>query len=326
MIYEKIAKFYSKKIKNNLERLLDYADIGLESEKFLGFVLSFGFLLALALGFNLKGFFGISFFLTFFITLLATQLGVYFWLIIRVDRKASVVEEVLPDAMQLMASNLRAGLTTERAILLASRPEFGPLQKEIDNVGKKLAVGVELADALSGMSKKIQSRVLEKTLILIKTGLESGGSLAPLLEQIAENLREQQLVRKRIRANVLMYVIFIFAAVSFGSPMLFGLSSFLVRVLTQNIAAIDIPPEATSTIDLPFTIAQVSISETFLITFVIISLVVNSLFASIILGLIGKGREKDGIKFIPFMILVSLGVFFLVRLILKTMFSTLFGL
>ena len=27
MIYEKIAKFYSKKIKNNLERLLDYADI-----------------------------------------------------------------------------------------------------------------------------------------------------------------------------------------------------------------------------------------------------------------------------------------------------------
>lgn len=326
MVYEVIAKFYSKKIKNNMERLLDYADLGLDPQKFLGFVLSFGFLLAIALAFNFKAFFDLSFFGTFIISFIASQLAVYFFLVIRVDKKAAHVEEVLPDALQLMASNLRAGLTTERAILLASRPEFGPLQVEIDNVGKKLAIGMELSDALAGMSKKIQSKILEKTLILIKSGLESGGSLAPLLEQIAENLREQQLVKKRIRANILMYVIFIFAAVAFGSPMLFGLSSFLIQVLTKNISTIEIPPEASSTINLPFTIADVSISESFVISFVITSLVSNSLFASFILGLISKGREKDGIKYIPFMLLASLSIFFLVRLVLKTMFSTLFGL
>lgn len=326
MIYEHLSKFYSKKIRDNLTKLLDYAAINVDPNKFLGFVLSFGFLLGLAIAFNLKGFFNLPFFLSFFTTFIISQLSVYFWLIIRVDKKAALVEEVLPDALQLMASNLRAGLTTERAILLASRPEFGPLQEEIDKVGKKLAVGMELADALAGMAKKIQSKVLDKTLILIRSGLESGGSLAPLLEQIAENLREQQLVKKRIKANILMYVIFIFAAVSFGSPMLYGLSSFLVQVLTKNIAAIEIPPEATTTIDLPFSITKVALTENFVIFFVLIALTINGVFASFVLGLIGKGREKAGIKYIPFMVGAAIGVFFLVRLILRTMFSTLFGL
>lgn len=326
MIYEQIAKFYTKKIRANLEKLLNYANIVIDPKKFLGFVLSFGFLLGLAVAFNLKGFFNIPFFLTFIITFLASQFAVYFWLVIRVDKKASLVEDVMPDALQLMASNLRAGLTTERAILLASRPEFGPLQQEIDRVGKKLAVGVELSDALAGMSEKIQSKTVDKTLLLIKSGLESGGSLAPLLEQIAENLREQQMVKKRIKANILMYVIFIFVAVSAGGPMLYGLSSFLVQILTKNISQIEIPIEATSTIDLPFNITKIGITEGFIITFVIVSLVFNSVFSSLILGLISKGREKDGIKYIPFILILSLAVFFLVRIILRTMFSTVFGL
>ncbi len=326
MIYEHIAKLFTKKIKIHLERLLDYAAIEIEPRKFLGFIFSTGFLFAIALGFNLKAFFSIPFFLTSIITFIASQLAVYFWLVLRVDRKSKVVEEVLPDALQLMASNLRAGLTTERAIILASRPEFGPLQQEIDRVGKKLAVGVELGDALAGMSKKIQSRVLEKTLLLIKSGLESGGSLAPLLEQIAENLREQQMVKKRIKANILMYIIFIFAAVAFGSPMLFGLSSFLIQVLSKNIAAIELPPESLSTIDIPISITRVGLSEPFIISFVITSLVTNSIFASLILGLVGKDKEKEGIKYLPFLLVASLSVFFIIRRILKAMFTSLFGL
>lgn len=326
MIYETLSKLYTKKLKNYIDNLLHYAGIKVEPNKLIGFVLSFSFLLSLAVAANLKGFFDISFLASMLITFIAAQLAVFFFLIIRIDIKSNLVEEVLPDALQLMASNLRAGLTTERAILLSSRPEFGPLQKEIDQVGKKLAVGVELADALSAMSERIKSKILDKTLLLIKSGLESGGSLAPLLEQTAENLREQQLVRKRIRANILMYIIFIFIAISLGSPLLFGLSSFLVQVLAKNIASIEIPPEATTTIDLPFNITQVAVTENFIMVYIITSLITNSFMGALILGLIGKGKEREGIKYIPFILIISLTVFIVTRLILKNVFATLFGL
>ena len=325
-MYKQLAKIYTNKLRNYVKDLLSYADIKIEPDKFLGFILSFGFLFSLALAINLKAFFHISFFTVFFLSFISSQFSVYSWLVIKIQIKSNHVEEILPDALQLMANNLRAGLTTERAILLASRPEFGSLQQEIDKVGRRLAVGIELSEALSGMSKKIKSNVMEKTLLLIKSGLESGGSLAPLLEQIAENLREQQMVKKRIRANVLMYVIFIFTAVSLGSPMLFGLSPFVIQILTKNIASIEIPQEAASSVGLPFTITQIGISESFVISLVITSLITNSLMASLTLGLIGNGKEKEGLKYFPIMITISLLIFFLVRLVLRTMFSTLFGI
>ncbi|MCK5493471.1 MAG: hypothetical protein KAJ14_10215, partial [Candidatus Omnitrophica bacterium] len=46
------------------------------------------------------------------------------------------IEGIFPDFLQLVASNLRAGMTVDRAMLLSSRPEFAPLDEEIFRAGK----------------------------------------------------------------------------------------------------------------------------------------------------------------------------------------------
>ena len=50
-MYEFLSNFYPKKIKENYMKLLTYSKISFRPERFLGFVLFFGF--GLALGFSL---------------------------------------------------------------------------------------------------------------------------------------------------------------------------------------------------------------------------------------------------------------------------------
>ena len=52
------------------------------------------------------------------------------------------IEQALPDMLQLIASNLRAGMTPYHAMKLASRDEFGPLKEEMDYATTK-ALGIE---------------------------------------------------------------------------------------------------------------------------------------------------------------------------------------
>ena len=240
-MYRFLAKFYPRRIRKGYTNLLAYANIHINPDRFIGFILSFGFLLALSCAFFFGLFFKIPFLIVFVGLFILFETAVYFSLLLKADKKAKFVEEILPDVLQLMSSNLRAGLTTDRALLLSARPEFGPFQDEINQIGKEITIGRDIGQALTDMSSRIRSERLRKTITLIVSGLRAGGELASLLEQTAKNLRQEYIIDSRIRANVMMYVIFIFVAVCFGAPMLFGLSSFLVEVLTKNLMAIQLP-------------------------------------------------------------------------------------
>jgi len=322
-MYRALAKFYPRKIRKNYVDLLRYSSIKINPDRFVGFVLVFGFLLAWVVGFYTNIFFGVGLLLPTVVFFLLFEVMIYFLLLLKADKKAKFVEDILPDVLQLMASNLRAGLTTDKALLLSARPEFGPFQDEINYVGKEIAMGKEIGSALIEMVKRIKSERLSKTIALIVSGLGSGGELASLLEQTAKNLRRERLVDSRIRANVMMYVIFIFIAVCIGAPMLFGLSSFLVEVLTQNLGAITLPETAAAT--LPINFSEVSISIDFVIMFSILFLVTSSVLGSLILGLISKGKGREGIKYMPALMAISIAMFFLVRFGIKNMLGGLFG-
>ena len=160
---------------------------------------------------------------------------------------------------------------------------------------------------------------------LISSGLRSGGELAKLLDQTSYNLKHQRLVDQKIRSNVLMYVIFIFVAVAIGSPILFGLSSYLVEVLSQIFGSVEIPKDIPAQgINLPIiSFGDIGINKEFIMTYIIVSLSVSSIMGGLIVGLIAKGKEKYGFRYIPMLIIASLLVFILVRLMIKNLLGDL---
>src|SRR3989344_4756457 len=180
----------------------------------------------------------------------------YFFINKKLKKSADIkkMEESFPDFIDLMSSNLRAGMTIDRALILSSRKEFAPLDKEILALGKDIITGREVSRALKDMAERIGSEKLKKTVNLIISGMRSGGNISVLLEETASNMRERNFVEKRAASNVLMYVIFIFFAVSIGAPMLFGLSSVLVEVLTKILSGF--PETQSSSSNLPFSFTQ----------------------------------------------------------------------
>lgn len=324
-MYRLISKVYPKNVKKKYYELLSYVDIKIDPDKLLGFVLFFSFGLSLASSLLVGRFVKLPLLIIMLLFFILFILVFYFNIVLRIDAKARFIEDLLPDALQLMSSNLRAGHTTDKALLLSARPEFGPLKDEINMVGKAITMGKDVGEALLDITKRVKSKKLTKTILLIVSGLKSGGELASLLDQTARNLRQEKFVEQRIRSNVMMYVIFIFSAIGFGAPLLFALSSFLVEILTTSIATIEIPQTAVAS-SLPINFSSVNISLGFVKMFSIVSLVTSSILGSFILGLINKGQSKRGIKFMPILITLSLSVFFLVRFVIRNMLGGLFDL
>ncbi len=318
-----VARFYPNKVRLAYKQLLLYCNIGVPLETYLTRVLIFTFFGSIVVSLLIALFTKLSFFILFFITFLLSQMVVYSWLSLTADSRAKFIEDLLPDLLQLMASNLRAGHTLDRALILAARPEFGTFQEEINRAGKDVATGTDFNDAIIKMSRRIKSDKLSKSVQLIIAGQRSGGSLVDLLSQSASNLRQQKIIDERVRSNVLIYVIFIFAAIGFGAPMLFSLSSFLINVMKNVFSKVDIP-QTTANVDIPLNFSEINLDPSFVTNYTLISMTVTSIMGSMILGLISKGKKKAGLKYMPVLIVLTISLFFIIRAIVGTLLSGLF--
>lgn len=234
------------------------------------------------------------------------------------------MEEVFPDFIELVASNLRAGMTIDRALLLSARKEFSPLDTEIESLGKEILTGKELTTALNDLALRTRSEKIQKTANIINTGIISGGNLSVLLEETAVNMRERIFVEKRAASNVLMYVIFIVFAISLGTPLLFGLSSILVEILASILTNIPTLAQTTQA-NIPLTLSSIHISTAFIWYFALAFIIMTDILASMILGLVSRGEEKAGLRYIAPLIAVSVGTFIAIRFILTQYFESFFG-
>lgn len=318
-VYTPIGKLFPKRIRLKIRKEIVYSTINVEPDRFLGFALVVGFSIAYILASLLKHYNILPMHIGFALSFAMTELVLYLWITLSSDGKAKFVEEALPDALQLMSSNIRAGLTTDKALLMAARPEFGPLEYEIRRIGKETMAGRSLAQALLATRERIKSKNLDRTLELIVQSLKSGGKLGDLLDQTANDLRDQQIIQKEVSASVLMYVFFILIAIGLGAPALFSMSAFLVNLLETNMNMItkDMPNMASVSAALPISITSVSISQGFIKRYAVISLTASSFFGSIVIGLVLKGEERQGLKYFPALWVLSVGLFFLGGLILQ---------
>ncbi|MEM7825364.1 MAG: type II secretion system F family protein [Candidatus Aenigmatarchaeota archaeon] len=322
-IYKKIGRAMPKGYKEYIEKKLVCSGITISPDIFIGFT----FLLNLLIGFIISLSLFLIGYLTFIFFLLAF-VGLFFVLILvetaililRADQKASFVEEILPDALQLMAANIRAGITPDRALLLAARPEFGPLEIEIKRAAKEALTGRTIEEALLEVPKRIESKMLSRAMRLIVEGLRSGGELATLLDETADDARQTQSLRKEVRANVAMYGMFILFAVAIGAPLLYSISTHLVEMIIRVSSEIEMP-ETTGVAGLSvLKFASPNISPQFVFNFSIAAITITTIFGGLIIGLIEAGKEKAGIKFVFALMIIGLLVFIGMRYMLASMF------
>jgi len=330
-MFERFAMLLPKKIRKWVKVQSVYTDMKKNSDVFLGRTFFTSILVVILILFvsyfivelplveSIGG--GIAAFILFF--------GIPLFLLSNsADGEGKKVEKILPDALQLIASNIKSGLTTERALFVSALPEFGKLSEELKAASKRILSGEKIENALMIIPKKIKSGLLDRTIWLIVQGIKNGGQISNLLVQLSDDLREENALRSEVSANVSMYIMLIFFSAAFGAPALFGISSFIVGVLAEQSAVSTVSPELIAEYGGQSSAlsmlggANSSITEEFIVFFSEIALFVTCVFAAFVLGIISTGKEKGGVKFIPLLLIITFILFFVVRIVISSMFGS----
>jgi len=251
----------------------------------------------------------------------------YGYLLLGSTSRAAKVDEVLPDFLSLVASNIRSGLTTDRALITSTREEFGPLTSAINNAGKSTITGMPLEQVLAQLCEYINSDTLRKTMRLIVEGMQSGGDMSELMEKTALDIRKFRSVRREIDAIILNYKLFILAAIALGAPLLYAVSTFLVDIMIAIKGKITATTmgDVSSAMQIGIFKGKLMLTSDAIIFFASVSIVVTVFFGCMAVGVMGSGRRMDGLKYFPFLAIVGLAVLFGIRLALGSVLSGMMG-
>jgi pilus assembly protein TadC len=262
-------------------------------------------------------------------TIIVVHAVAYANLVLTSNSRAAKVEEVLPDFLSLVSSNIRAGLTSDRALIISARDEFGPLTEAIRKAGKNSITGMPLEQVLLQMGEYINSNTLRKTFGLIVEGMQSGGDMAELLEKTALDLRKFRSVRREIGSIILNYELFIIAAISLGAPMLYGVSTFLVDIMLKiksKIAASSGGDSASAmSTQVGIFKGKLLLTPEAISFFAMSSIVITVFFGCMAVGVMGSGRRVEGLKYFPVLALLGIGILLGVRAGLSAVLTGMMG-
>jgi len=309
---------------SRVRMLLDEADVDMEHYAFIDRVILLG--LVAALLFGLPAYYFVSPVAGY----AAAELGfilvfalAYGWLIMKANKRMAMMEEMLPNFLSMMASNIRSGVTYDRALLLSSRKEFGPLAREIERSAKQTVAGKPLTDALMDMTRRTRSETFAKTMRLIVEGTKAGGDLAEMLEITAIDLRKSYSLRKEIAATILVYRLFIFVAATIGAPLLYSLTGFLINIFTQIRAGTGSVAVSGASQYLPLHTGGEIVSAELFFWYSIIAIGMTVFLSTLASGVMSKGKESEGLPELGWSAAIAFGVFFGVKAVFEILQHTL---
>ncbi len=246
-------------------------------------------------------------------------LGLLMWLYYEfiIFRRTIMIEEVLPDFLEEVSVNLRAGMSFDKALWNSVEPEFGVLDREIEIVAKKVMTGEDTEEALKEFADKYNSTLLQESMDMIRIGLKSGGNISDLIDKIVENVKSASYLKKELIASVMSYIIFISVTAVIISPILFALSFNLMKII-QSLGE----KLATSSYSsLPINLGYKTINPEDFILFSKICVIIISSIAGMIIADLREGSIKAGIKYL----LIFIPVAYFTYLGMLNVFTSIFG-
>ena len=104
----------------------------------------------------------------------------------------------LVDALMIMSSSFRGGLSLIQAIEAVVEEMPDPLSHEFAMVLNENKMGVSLEDSLGHLYKRIPSAALQQTQTAILLARETGGNLPIIFSRIVTTIREHKKIQENI--------------------------------------------------------------------------------------------------------------------------------
>ncbi|WP_299784858.1 type II secretion system F family protein [uncultured Marivita sp.] len=126
--------------------------------------------------------------------------GVFFWVTSKANKRLSLIEEQLPDAVELMVRSLRVGHPFSSAISIVSKEIKDPLATEFGIIADESSYGRDIGEALKAMAERLDMQDLRFLAVAVSIQQQSGGNLAEILEGLAKVIRARFRLFRRVKA------------------------------------------------------------------------------------------------------------------------------
>ena len=341
-LFVKASMFLPENIIRSFERMMVQGGFSVSAREYAGYALLLSLIVSLAAEQAAEMFVPREYAIALAVFAFFVVMGLFYILIMMTaDTRARKIEEVLPDALQMISANIRAGMTLENAIWMAAKPELGPLEEEIRIVSGKAFGGKPITDALTQMSERVRSSRLDRSVKLLNEGIKLGGEVAPLLDEVAQDLKMNNMLAKEIASATTMYMIFIIFTAVLASPVMFAASAYYSEmaffISSQQASSMSGGPVDSgvgnagmsgsgfgSLLSTGERNAEEMITPDEFVQFAVACVMLTTFFCALTLSVIRQGKMLRGIKYVPVFMIAGIALFFTALSALRGMFGFLF--
>ncbi|MEM6479605.1 MAG: type II secretion system F family protein [Pseudomonadota bacterium] len=126
--------------------------------------------------------------------------GVFLWVSGKAKKRLGLIEEQLPDAVELMVRSLRVGHPFSSALNIVAKEVPDPLASEFGIIADESAYGRDVGEALKHMAERLDMQDLRFLAVAVTIQQTSGGNLAEILAGLAKVIRSRFKLFRRVKA------------------------------------------------------------------------------------------------------------------------------
>lgn len=126
--------------------------------------------------------------------------GVFVWISSKANKRMSMLEEQLPEAIELMVRSLRVGHPFSSAISIVAHEIADPLGTEMGIISDESAYGRDVGECLKAMAERLDMQDLRFRAVAVTIQQTSGGNLAEILDGLAKVIRSRFRLFRRVKA------------------------------------------------------------------------------------------------------------------------------
>ncbi|KUP92359.1 type II secretion system F family protein [Tritonibacter horizontis] len=126
--------------------------------------------------------------------------AVFFWVNSKAKKRLAMLEEQLPDGVELMVRSLRVGHPFTSAIQIVAKEVEDPLATEFGIISDECAYGRDVGEALKDMAERLDIQDLRFLSVAVTIQQQSGGNLAEVLAGLAKVIRARFRLFRRVKA------------------------------------------------------------------------------------------------------------------------------
>ncbi len=126
--------------------------------------------------------------------------AVFVWINSKATKRMKLIEEQLPDAVELMVRSLRVGHPFTSALNIVAKEVADPLGTEMGMIADESAYGRDVGEALKAMAERLDMQDMRFLAVAVTIQQTSGGNLAEILDGLAKVIRSRFKLFRRVNA------------------------------------------------------------------------------------------------------------------------------